>query len=135
MAAATMYDPKNVSGITTLYVTPTKESPIYAKAYPASIAGVDNISGGSGYTAATGVATTGGDGQGLTVNTTVSNGAVTAVAVNKHGTGYADNNTITITGGGGNATFKINVVNGQEDIELSPHQNTCAAGTLSTTTW
>ena len=32
MADAAMYDPKNVAGITTLYVTPTKESPIYLKA-------------------------------------------------------------------------------------------------------
>ena len=96
MADATMYDPKNISGITTLYVTPTKESPIYAKAYPASISGVDGIVGGSGYTAATNVATTGGDGQGCTVDTTVSNGAITAVAINKHGTGYKDNDTLTV---------------------------------------
>ena len=135
MADATMYDPKNVAGITTLYVTPTKESPIYLKAYPASIAGVDTIVGGTGYTAATGVATTGGDGQGCTVNTTVSGGAVSAVAINKHGTGYKDNDVLTITGGGGNATFAVNVVDGQEDVELSPHQNTSAAGTLSTSTW
>jgi hypothetical protein len=135
MANATMYDPKNISGITTLYVTPTKESPIYAKAYPASISGVDGIVGGSGYTAATNVATTGGDGQGCTVNTTVSGGgAITAVAINKHGTGYKDNDTLTVAGGSG-GTFNINVVAGQEDVELSPLQNTCAAGTLSTTTW
>ena len=134
MANATMYDPKNISGITTLYVTPTKESPIYAKAYPASISGVDGIVGGSGYTAATNVATTGGDGQGCTVNTTVSGGAITAVAINKHGTGYKDNDTLTVTGGS-SGTFTINVVAGQEDVELSPLQNTCAAGTLSTTTW
>ena len=134
MANATMYDPKNISGITTLYVTPTKESPIYAKAYPASISGVDGIVGGSGYTAATNVATTGGDGQGCTVDTTVSAGAITAVAINKHGTGYKDNDTLTVTGGS-SGTFTINVVAGQEDVELSPLQNTCAAGTLSTTTW
>ena len=95
---------------------------------------IDGIVGGSGYTAATNVATTGGDGQGCTVNTTVSGGAITAVAINKHGTGYKDNDTLTVAGGSG-GTFNINVVAGQEDVELSPLQNTCAAGTLSTTTW
>ena len=107
MANATMYDPKNISGITTLYVTPTKESPIYAKAYPASISGVDGIVGGSGYTAATNVATTGGDGQGCTVNTTVSGGAITAVAINKHGTGYKDNDTLTVAGGSGGTAYGL----------------------------
>ena len=68
---------------------------------------VDTIVGGSGYSNATAVATTGGNGSGLTVNITVSAGAVTAVAVNAAGTGYSVDETITITGGGGNATFDV----------------------------
>ena len=78
--------------------------------------GVDNLSGGSGYTGATGVATTGGSGTGLTVNTTVGSGAVSGVAINNPGSGYKDNDTITITGGGGNATFQINGVTNTTDI-------------------
>ena len=78
--------------------------------------GVDTITGGSGYTGATGVATTGGSGTGLTVNTTVGSGAVTGVAINNPGSGYKDNETITITGGGGNATFLINGVTNTTDL-------------------
>ena len=57
--------------------------------------------GGSGYTAANNVATTTtGNGSGLTVNTTVVAGAVTAVAIgNSAGTGYKVGDTITISGG------------------------------------
>ncbi len=67
---------------------------------------VDTIVGGSGYTAATGVATTGGSGSGLTVNTTVSSGAITAIAINATGSGYEVNDTITVSGGTG-GTFDI----------------------------
>lgn len=67
---------------------------------------VDTIVGGSGYTATTGVATTGGSGSGLTVNTTVSAGAITAVAINATGSGYEVNDTITVSGGTG-GTFDI----------------------------
>lgn len=67
---------------------------------------VDTIVGGSGYTAATGVATTGGSGSGLTVNTTVSAGAITAIAINAAGSGYEVGETITVSGGTG-GTFDI----------------------------
>ena len=77
-----------------------------------TVTATDTISGGSGYSGASGVATTGGSGTGLTVNTTVSAGAVTAVAINNRGQNYTDNDTITISGGGGNATFKVNGVGG-----------------------
>ncbi len=78
--------------------------------------GADNISGGSGYSDGTGVATTGGSGTGLTVNTTTSTGAVTGVAINNPGTGYDDNDLITISGGGGNATFRVNGVTNTTDV-------------------
>lgn len=67
---------------------------------------VDTIVGGSGYTAATGVATTGGSGSGLTVDTTVSSGAITAIAINATGSGYEVDDTITVSGGTG-GTFDI----------------------------
>lgn len=66
--------------------------------------------GGSGYTGATGVATTGGSGTGLTVNTTVSTGAVTGVAVNAAGSGYKIGDVITVSGGTG-STLTISAIN------------------------
>ena len=73
-----------------------------------TVEALEVTAGGSGYTGATGVATTTtGDGSGLTVDTTVSAGAVTAVAINAVGTGYKINDVITVSGGGGNATLKV----------------------------
>ena len=72
--------------------------------------------GGSGYTAGTNVATTGGSGNtDCTVNTTVVAGEVTAVSIAATGTGYKQGDDLTITGGGGNATFKIDTVVGAID--------------------
>ena len=69
---------------------------------------VKQLFGGAGYTAATGVATTSsGSGTGLTVNTTVSGGAVTAVAINNKGSNYKQNEAITISGGTTSSTFLI----------------------------
>jgi hypothetical protein len=64
-----------------------------------SVATFDNASliGGSGYSTATGVATTSGAGTGLTVNLTTSSGVVTAIAVNAVGSGYSPGGTITVT--------------------------------------
>ena len=67
----------------------------------------DTIVGGSGYSDATGVATTGGNGSNLTVDITTSAGAVTGVTVNVGGSGYSVDETITITGGGADATFDV----------------------------
>jgi hypothetical protein len=65
------------------------------------------IGGGSDYTAGTSVDTTSSSsGAGLTVDTTVSGGAVTSFTVNAVGSGYVVGETITISGGTG-ATFKI----------------------------
>lgn len=68
----------------------------------------DLISGGTGYTAGTGVATTSSaSGTGLTVDTVVSGGVVTSFTVNAVGSGYVVGETITIAGGTTNATFTI----------------------------
>tara|TARA_R100001594_G_scaffold15084_2_gene31804 strand:+ start:779 stop:1327 length:549 start_codon:yes stop_codon:yes gene_type:complete len=85
---------------------------------PAGTVGAQNTvvavtisAGGTGYTGATGVATTTtGDGTGLTVNTTDTGGVVTAVAINAAGSGYKLGDTITIAGGGGNATLTVDGV-------------------------
>jgi hypothetical protein len=70
--------------------------------------------GGTGYTGAVGVATTtDGNGSGLTVTTVVGGGApgpITAGTIVAAGTGYKLNDTITISGGGGNATFNVDDV-------------------------
>jgi len=76
-----------------------------------TVVGVTISAGGTGYTGATGVATTTtGDGTGLTVNTTDTGGVVTAVAINAAGSGYKLGDTITIAGGGGNATLTVDGV-------------------------
>ena len=78
---------------------------------PGHVTSTTDLSGGAGYTASdTNVATTGGSGTGLTVNTTVVAGAVTVITINNVGEGYKANETITISGGTTSATFLINGV-------------------------
>ena len=62
------------------------------------ISGITNLTAGSGYTAGTGVATTGGTGTGLTVNTTVDSGTVIGVVINNGGNGYKVGDTISVGG-------------------------------------
>ena len=80
-----------------------------------SVASLDDSSlvAGTGYSTATGVATTvsPSGGTGLTVNITQTLGAVTAVAINSAGQGYAAGNTITI-GAGGRVSGTANTVAG-----------------------
>ena len=73
----------------------------------------DSLVGGTGYTTATGVATTVSPtgGTGLTVDITDTAGVVTAVSIVSPGSGYNINDVITITGGGGNATITLTAVN------------------------
>jgi len=70
-----------------------------------------SIVGGTGYSAATNVATTGGTGTGLRVNINVNgSGNVVDVQIAAGGTGYQVGNVITITGGGGNATATVQAI-------------------------
>tara|TARA_A100001201_G_scaffold43465_1_gene44246 strand:+ start:45 stop:602 length:558 start_codon:yes stop_codon:yes gene_type:complete len=73
------------------------------------------VSSGSGYTTSTGspngwvygVATTGGSGSGLTVDINISDGSVAEVFVAFYGNAsYVEGETLTISTGGANATFK-----------------------------
>ena len=138
MADATMYDPKNVSGITTLYVTNAQNDPIYKLPYPdeKSVLAFDGITAGSGYTAGT-VTPTGGTGTGATATITVNgSGGITGATISDKGRNYTDNDVLTVTGGNGAGRITVNgVSDGQTDTELSPKQDTCAAGTLSTSSW
>ena len=70
-----------------------------------------SIVGGTGYSTATNVATTGGTGTGLRVNITVNgSGNVVDVQIAAAGTGYQVGNQITITGGGGNAKITVQAI-------------------------
>jgi len=73
------------------------------------VATTSNLSGGTLYTAATGVATTGGSGTGLTVNTTVTVGSVLTFAAGSGGTLYVTANNVTTTGGTGTG-LTVNIV-------------------------
>ena len=67
--------------------------------------------GGTGYTTATGVTTTGGTGNGLTLDITVDAGnIITSVVINAAGTGYTQFDQVTVTGGGGDAIVRIDNV-------------------------
>ena len=61
---------------------------------------VSRLYGGSGYTAANGVATTSANGTGLTVDTTVSNGSITSVTIHG-GSNYVEGEIVSINGGTG----------------------------------
>ena len=136
MANATMYDPKN-AGVTTLYVTNDANAPIYKHPYPTGeIAAFDGFTGGSGYSAGT-VTPTGGTGTGATATIAVNgSGEITGATVVKAGRNYTNNDVLTVPGGNGAGRITVNgVSDGQTNAELSPHQDTCAAGTLSTSSW
>ena len=71
------------------------------------------VSGGTGYATANGVATTvtsivpASNGAGLTLNITAAGGVITAAVINAAGTNYGLGDIITVTGGGANATFRV----------------------------
>jgi hypothetical protein len=71
---------------------------------------ISNLSGGTGYTAgfSKGVATTGGSGSGCKVNITVNSaGVITSVTINDGGSNYTVNDTLTISTGNADATFRV----------------------------
>jgi hypothetical protein len=85
-----------------------------------TVTAISLISGGTGYTGATGVATTvssivpASSGTGLTVTTVVGAGIITSGTIVAAGINYAVGDIITITGGGGNATFRVDSVRSLE---------------------
>lgn len=68
-----------------------------------------NLSGGTGYTAANGVATTGGGGTGLTVNTSVNVGATNGITLVAGGSTYAGSATGVATTGGTGTGLTVNI--------------------------
>ena len=66
------------------------------------------VAAGTGYTTQNSVATSGGSGDGnLKVNIVASSGNVSSITIADGGSGYAVGDTITIDGGGNNATFTV----------------------------
>ena len=69
-----------------------------------------SIVGGTGYTAGSGILTSGSTGRGLTVTIVVAAGVVTGVTIDTLGNGYTNGETITILSGNNNATFVLNFI-------------------------
>lgn len=81
------------------------------------VTGTTNLFGGSTtYTSTVGVATTGGNGTGCTVNTTCVNGQITSIVVNAAGASYQIGDMLTITGGDGTANFVVNNISQSQTI-------------------
>jgi len=78
-----------------------------------AVTGISTPSAGSGYSTASGVATTtSGNGNGLTVDVTAAAGSVTAAVINNPGYGYSVGDSVIIAAGGSDSTFTITSVNG-----------------------
>jgi len=81
------------------------------------VTGTTNLFGGSTlYTTASGVATSGGNGTGCTVDITCTAGVITSIVVNAAGTGYQVGDTLTITGGDGTANFMVVAISQSQTI-------------------
>ncbi len=92
-------------------------------------------SGSGGYSNNNGVATTGGTGTGLTVNTTTSAGGVASVVIAAAGKGYTVGDVITITGGGTNATLSVTGLTAgasRTELTLTPALKTGVATSSAT---
>ncbi len=95
---------------------------------------LERVSGGTGYSALSGVATTSsGSGTGLTVTYTVVGGVidqlitVAAAGGTTATTGYKIDEVITVTGGGGNATFKVIALTYKAGKEMTSDHPTLAS--------
>ena len=73
------------------------------------LATAGSLVGGTGYSSATGLSPTGGNGSGATINTTVSIGVPQAITLTAGGTSYATENNVSTSGGTG-ADMTVNVV-------------------------
>ena len=103
-------------------------------AVPGPVGLVSLTAGGTGYSSGTSIATTGGAGSGLTVNTTANaSGVITAVAISSRGNAYLAGDIITISGGNVNAKFSItNVQNINGEIKITEYDqvNFTVSGTF-----
>lgn len=79
--------------------------------------------GGTGYTTASPVNTTGGTGTGLTVSVTAVDGIVTVVEIVDAGEGYTVDDVITIDDGNTDAAFTITAVNSDDFTNVGASSN------------
>jgi len=95
-----------------IYVGDTANGDVI-KAIPVGIVRIGQVEGtritegGTGYTAGTDVATTGGSGTGLTVDTTVAAGVITAISINDAGLGYKTGDVVRVDGGTTGCDFTV----------------------------
>jgi len=94
-------------------------------AVPGPVSNISLISGGTGYSSGTSVATTGGAGSGLTVNVVANaSGVVTSVSLSSRGNAYLAGDLITVAGGNVNCKFRIlNVQNSNGEIKITEYDN------------
>ncbi len=76
------------------------------------------LSGGTGYTTANNVATTGGTGTGLAVNIVALAGVIQSITLYNSGNGYTAGDAITISTGGANATFTVATVAANPQVNI-----------------
>ncbi len=102
-------------------------------AVPGPVSSVVLTNGGTGYTSANSVITTGGAGSGLTVNIVASaSGVVSKVTVSSSGNAYLAGDLITVAGGNVNCKFRVqNVQNSNGEIKITDYDDT--TGTVSGT--
>jgi hypothetical protein len=88
---------------------------------PGPVSSINLINGGTGYTNAISVATTGGSGSGLSVSIEVNaSGVVNKITLVSRGNGYLAGDLITVTGGNLNCKFRVmNVQNSNGEIEIT----------------
>jgi hypothetical protein len=94
-------------------------------AVPGPTGSVSLVNGGTGYSSGTSVATTGGTGSGLSVNTVANaSGVVTSVTVSSRGSGYLAGDLVTVAGGNVNCKIRVtNVQNSNGEIKITEYDN------------
>ena len=94
-------------------------------AVPGPVLSISLVSGGTGYSSQTSVATTGGSGSGLTVNIVANaSGVVTSVNLSSRGNAYIAGDLITVAGGNVNCKFRVlNTQNSNGEIEITKYDN------------
>lgn len=94
-------------------------------AVPGPTGSITLVDGGTGYSSGTSIATTGGTGSGLTVNTIVNaSGIITSVTVSSRGSGYLAGDLVTVTGGNLNGKIRImNVQTSNGEIQITEYDN------------
>ena len=94
-------------------------------AVPGPASSISLVSGGTGYSSGTSIATTGGSGSGLTVNIVANaSGIVTSGTLSSRGNAYLAGDLVTVAGGNVNCKFRIvNVQNSNGEIQITEYDN------------